>query len=127
MRPVPRVLVDLPVETVGRILGYLATAEPTATSASTDSPIASAPDPKRLPSIPLDPDVVAALKKVRDQPADHKGAAYTIMLGRDLAIGLRDWCNGMCLDVESFPPRVSPHDRQLLSDAADRIDAELNR
>jgi hypothetical protein len=30
-------------------------------------------------------------------------------------------------DVESFPPRVSSHDRKLLSDAADRIDAELNR
>jgi len=114
MPPVPPIFVMLPFETVGRIL-YLVEGDQAATpvEGSRDSPVASAPDAKRLPQ--LRPSVVIALKRA---DLRHGGRVeYDVMLERDDAIALRDWCREVV-------PLVSSADAGLFVAAADAISVE---
>jgi len=112
---VPPVFVMVPFETVGRIFYF---AEDTQAAAPVegrrDSPIAS--DAKRLPQ--LRPSVVAALKR-----AELRHTEYDVTLQRDDGTALRDWSRVVSREVA---PLVNSADRELLLDAANRIDAALN-
>jgi hypothetical protein len=97
----------VPFETVGRIL-YLAEGGQAATPVG---PVASAPDAKQLPQ--LRASVVATLRR-----ADR--VEYDVMLERDDAIALRDWCREVA-------PRVAAADTGLFLAAADAISFETLR
>jgi len=74
----------LPFETVGRIL-YLTEGGQAATPVG---PVASAPDAKQLPQ--LRASVVATLRRAELRYGGR--VEYDVMLERDDAIALRDWC-----------------------------------
>ena len=108
MPPVPPVFVMLPFETVGRIL-YLVEGDQAATPDV-------APDAKKLPQ--LRPSVVVALKRA---DLRHGGRVeYDVMLERDDAIALRDWCR-------EFAPLVAAADTGLFLAAAEAISLETLR
>jgi hypothetical protein len=103
MPPVPPIFVMLPFETVGRIL-YLVEGDQAATPAV---------DAKRLPQ--LRPSVVVALKRA---DLRHGGRVeYDVMLERDDAIALRDWCREVA-------PHVAAADSGLFLAAADAVSVE---
>jgi hypothetical protein len=103
MPPVPPIFVMLPFETVGRILYFV----------EGDQAATPAPDAKRLPQ--LRPSVVVALKRA---DLRHGGRVeYDVMLERDDAIALRDWCREVA-------PLVAAADAGVFVAAADAISVE---
>jgi hypothetical protein len=110
--PVPTVFVILPFETVGRIL-YLAEGGQAATPVG---PAASAPDAKQLPQ--LRASVVATLRRADLRYGGR--VEYDVMLERDDAIALRDWCREVA-------PLVPSADTGLFLAAADAISFETLR
>jgi len=104
------VFVKLPFETVGRILYVVE-------GGRRDSPLVStASDAKQLPQ--LRANVVVALKRVDLRHGGH--AEYDVMLERDDAIALRDWCRDVALHVAAA-------DAGLFIAAADAISVETLR